>query len=321
MNWTKVGMVGGVIGTAFVYKWASDSTRKAVVMAQEELAGKRTAEEKYFFEECKGLEDAYNRLMDREENIVATMVAESKTAYKNAKAAADEITDREMTRFNNGKVSLQKELAELTEACGVILKEESARVKDILKEDSSYQMLQEARRVLVEGEKPTDKVDAKLKERMETVQNSIVGMRSDETKTKFRHKDTVGLRLANYDKEMDYIVAGRSQEDKDAMARYKAAADNVLDKKKAYGIVAGNRSDDDIRLIEKFEDAELRKRSILEQEKTSVDPKVALGRYLKATGYSKGEVIAISLVPVIPVACAGVAYAQWVGGIINNMEE
>jgi hypothetical protein len=125
--------------------------------------------------------------------------------------------------------------------------------------------------------------------------------------------------MANYDKQMDNIVAGRSKADKDAIAAYKTATDNLLDKKKAKKIVVNNRTDAENDLIERYNDAELRKKSILAQERISVDPRAALGKYLKESGYSKGEVIAISLIPVVPVACAGVAYGQWVHDIVKNM--
>lgn len=320
VNLKKIGFVGGVIATGVAFKWACDATARAVVMSQKDIAGQRSEEEKYFFEECKKLEDEYETLLAREEDRANILFSDSKAAYRKAKEAADIVTDREMTMWNNGKAELQKEIEQLTEAVNVILREEQIRANDILKEDSAYQMLQEARKVLVEGEKSTDEIDRKIAERAAAIKDGIESLRSDETARTIRIKDLAIERMANYDKQMDNIVAGRSQADKDAIAAYKTATDNLLDKKKAKKIVVNNRSDADVDLIQKYDDAQLRKKSILAQERIAIDPRAALGKYLKANGYSKGEVIAISLIPVVPVACAGVAYGQWVHEVVKNME-
>lgn len=320
VNLKKVGFVGGVIATGFAFKWACDTTANAVVVAQKDIASQRSEEEKYFFDECAKIEHEYYDLTGREEDRAILMVADSKTAYKNAKAAADIVTDREMTMFNNGKAALKKEIDQLNEAVTVILNEEASRVKDILKEDSAYQMLQEARKVLIEGEKSTGEIDKKIAERKKTIEESVVSLRSGETNTTIRMRDNFVRRMADYDKEMDNIVAGRSEADRKAMEAYKIASDNLLDKKAAKKIVANSRTDAENDLIERFNDAQLRKKSILAQERISVDPRAALGKYLKANGYSKGEVIAISLIPVVPVACVGVAYGQWVHDVVKNME-
>lgn len=320
VNLKKIGFVGGVLATGVAFKWVCDTTARAVVMEQKDIAGQRSEEEKYFFEECKKLEDEYETLLAREEDRANILFSDSKAAYRKAKEAADIVTDREMTMWNNGKASLQKEIEQLTEAVNVILREEQIRANDILKEDSAYQMLQEARKVLVEGEKSTDEIDRKIAERAKAVKDGVESLRSDETARTIRIKDLALERMANYDKQMDNIVAGRSQADKDAIAAYKTATDNLLDKKKAKKIVVNNRTDAENDLIEKYNDAELRKKGILAKERISVDPRAALGKYLKESGYSKGEVIAISLIPVVPLACAGVAYGQWVHDVVKNME-
>lgn len=320
IKWTTVGIVGGIIGTGFAYAWACDSTNKAIVMAQKDIAEHRTDEEKYFFEECKDLEQKYYYLQGHEEDLAICMAAETRRAYEDAKAAADAITDRELTLFNKGKAMLQKEIDDLQEACRVIANEEARRVSDICKQDSAYQMLLEAKKVLVEGGKSTEEIEKKLADRKKCIEEGVLSLRSDEIKRKIQVKDNALLRMANYDKEMDNIVSGRSEADKKTMADYMKAADNLVDVKAARRIVIENRSDADKDLVEKYGDAELRKKSILADERTSVDPKVALGRYLKASGYSKAEVVAISMVPVVPVACAGVAYAQWISSIVKNME-
>lgn len=320
IKWTTVGIVGGIIGTGFAYAWACDSTNKAIVMAQRDIAEHRTDEEKSFFEECKDLEQKYYYLEGHEEDLAICMAADSRRVYEEAKAAADAITDRELTLFNKGKAMLQKEIDTLQEACRVILQEEANRVADICKQDSAYQMLLEAKKVLVEGGKPTDEIERKLADRKKCIEEGVLGLRSDEAKQKIRTKDNALVRMANIQNEMDNIIANRSDADKKIMADYMKAADNLLDTKAARRIVIENRSDADKDLIEKYGDAELRKKSILADERTSVDPKVALGRYLKASGYSKAEVLAISMVPVVPVACAGIAYGQWVNSIIKNME-
>lgn len=320
LNLKKIGFVGGALATGVAFKWVCDTTAKAVVMSQKDIASQRTDEEKYFFEECKKLEDEYETLLAREEDRANILFSDSKAAYRKAKEAADIVTDREMTMWNNGKAALKKEIDQLNDTVTVILNEEAGRVKDILKEDSAYQMLQEARKVLVEGEKSTDEIDKKIAERKKTIEESVVSLRSGETNTTIRMRDNFVRRMADYDKEMDNIVAGRSEADRKVMEAYKTATDNLLDKKKAKKIVVNGRTDAENDLIEKYNDAELRKKSILAQERIAVDPRAALGKYLKESGYSKGEVIAISLIPVVPVACVGVAYGQWVRDVVKNME-
>ena len=183
LNLKKIGFVGGALATGVAFKWVCDTTAKAVVMSQKDIASQRTDEEKYFFEECKKLEDEYETLLAREEDRANILFSDSKAAYRKAKEAADIVTDREMTMWNNGKAELQKEIEQLTEAVNVILREEQIRANDILKEDSAYQMLQEARKVLVEGEKSTDEIDKKIAERAKAVKDGVESLRSDGSRT------------------------------------------------------------------------------------------------------------------------------------------
>lgn len=317
---TKRGVIGliSVVAGGAVVMIANHIANKGEEVALKKVKENRSDSVVGMFYEYEDVKNQTDKILTRERDEEEKQTRILRTAYHEANRKVQDILDKEkvLAQADYDSVSTAVDAAEVKVAS--ILAHEEALIKDILKNDESYQALKTARKSLKKAEASTDKIDERIEKYKESMKEKIITSRSDADSKAVNDLQRLRKQMLDSDGRMEGIIANRTKAEQSAFkelerCRKELAATNV---KKS---IIANRTAEENRLFDLRSELLTKVSEIEAGEKESIDRKQAFANQLVSMGFGKASVFVVGLVPTIPVAVGVFTYISWLVDLVKKM--
>lgn len=317
---TKRGVVGliSVVAGGAVVMIANHIANKGEEAALENVKKRRSDSTVGIFAEYENIKTQTDKILTRERDEEEKQHRVLRAAYHEANRKVQDILDKEkiMAQADYDSVSTAVDAAEVKVAS--ILAHEEALIKDILKNDESYQALKTARKSLKKAEASTDKIDERIEKYKASMKEKIITSRSDADSKAVNDLHRLRKQMLDSDGRMKGIIANRTKAEQSAFRELERCRGEMAFTDVKRTIIA-NRTEEEKLLFDRRSELLTKVCEIETGEKESIDRKQAFANQLTSMGFGKTSVFVIGLVPTIPVVVGISTYISWLIDLVKKM--